>query len=78
MFDGSVYYCWSCDGHCRAIQTPAAGPCCPRCREELSEDSRLEGHALRKPFFASQETTAKGEPVKKTAGLWTVRTAAMH
>ena len=41
MVTGIVYYCWSCDGHCRAqvnLDQPAQ---CPRCGQSLTDDCRV-------------------------------------
>ncbi len=77
MFAGNVYYCWSCDAHCRAIPVAASGPCCPRCQEELDEDCRLDGGPRLLSIFSAIEPAPQ---VAGTAspGLWPTRAAAMH
>jgi len=79
MFAGNVYYCWSCDAHCRAVEESAEGACCPRCHEHLAVDSKLDGESVRRPFYALHDSSAKQEPAsKRQAGLWAIRSAAMH
>jgi len=41
MVTGVVYYCWSCDGHCRASVDLDQTPSCPRCGKPLTEDCRV-------------------------------------
>jgi uncharacterized paraquat-inducible protein A len=41
MFDTSIYYCWNCDAHRKAIPGPQGQVACPRCGHELPADSRL-------------------------------------
>ena len=41
MFDVSVYYCWSCDAHRKAVPASTGEAKCPRCGELLSRDARL-------------------------------------
>ena len=78
MFDGSVYYCWSCDAHCRAVENPTTGACCPRCREHLSEDSRLDGGPRTLSVLSIGDTNHKAPAAKTSPGLWPARAAAMH
>jgi hypothetical protein len=77
MFKGDVYYCWSCDAHCRAVPTATSAPTCPRCREHLSEDCRLdESNPPIAGLFARVEPGKKATPV--SPGVWPIRAAAMH
>ena len=46
MFDGTVYYCWSCDAHRRVKPRGDQSAVCPRCKAELSPSDRLAGAAL--------------------------------
>ena len=41
MFDVSVYYCWSCDAHRKAVLAATGQAQCPRCGERLSDEERL-------------------------------------
>ena len=41
MIDVSVYYCWSCDAHRRAMLAAGGEAHCPRCGERLTGDDRL-------------------------------------
>jgi hypothetical protein len=45
MFDGNVYYCWSCDAHRRAVANAEHAACCPACGIALTEESRLTTRA---------------------------------
>lgn len=83
MLAGDVYYCWSCDAHCRAlpiaIQTKSnQAAVCPRCQEHLDEDCRLE----QRPTVISYSVATDRERDRKAAvsspGLWPTRAAAMH
>lgn len=53
MSDGSVYYCWSCDAHRKALLGADQAPSCPSCSQVLTEDSRLATQApsLQIPSF---------------------------
>jgi uncharacterized paraquat-inducible protein A len=42
MIDATVYYCWSCDAHRKAVLSTGGQAVCPRCGQPLTEDSRLE------------------------------------
>lgn len=48
MVTGIVYYCWSCDGHCRANIGNDQTASCPRCGKLLGEDCRVT-HPSAKP-----------------------------
>jgi hypothetical protein len=79
MFAGDVYYCWSCDAHCRARLGSNEGPCCPRCQEHLSEDCRLDGGPRLISFLAINEQPQEREASSRSSpGLWPSRAAAMH
>jgi hypothetical protein len=67
MFDGTVYYCWSCDAHRKAVSAPDRQAACPRCGQPLTEDSRLgsrsTGTAPPAPFgYWSSEATPAASP----------------
>lgn len=47
MLNGNVYYCWSCDGHCKVQTRGDEVANCPRCGETLTNDSRVAApHAV--------------------------------
>jgi hypothetical protein len=77
MFAGDVYYCWSCDAHCRAVPSSNEGATCPRCREHLGEDSRLEPRPTILNYYTAAERDRQRKAVT-TPGLWPTRAAAMH
>ena len=83
MFEGDVYYCWSCDAHCRAVTTKNSAATCPRCRELLSADCRLDDSPANQDgprilsFLTPLEAGKKAVPTA-SPGLWPTRAAAMH
>jgi hypothetical protein len=78
MFAGDVYYCWSCDAHCRAVSEVSEGAHCPRCREYLSEDCRLDSSPALTSFIAYRDQAVAREAGRNSPGLWPTRAAAMH
>ena len=63
MLDGTVYYCWSCDAHRKAVPGADSRPACPRCGQPLTEDSRLSrGAKLAEPapfgYWSAAESPA--------------------
>lgn len=77
MFEGDVYYCWSCDAHCRAVPSANSAVTCPRCREHLGDDCRLE-EGPRIISFLTRFDSGKKTEAASTPGLWPTRAAAMH
>ena len=45
MNDASVYYCWSCDAHCKAQRAGQKEVRCPRCGKLLADEDRLRAPA---------------------------------
>jgi hypothetical protein len=72
MFDGTVYYCWSCDAHRKAELGPEEQAICPRCGQPLAEDSRLSrlktGDAGPAPLGRWAAPEVAGSPLRRRVG----------
>jgi uncharacterized paraquat-inducible protein A len=71
MLDGTVYYCWSCDAHRKAIPGPNQQAACPRCGQPLTEDSRLgrsRPQAAQPAPFGYWSTTPAPAAVRRRVG----------
>ena len=59
MVTGIVYYCWSCDGHCRAIVSLDQSVSCPRCGKLLPEDCRVAHSPKKAPVSSLLEAVGQ-------------------
>jgi DNA-directed RNA polymerase subunit RPC12/RpoP len=64
MIDATVYYCWACDAHCKAVTQTDGRPACPHCSRKLTADSRLPAIAAAPPANAFHPGTVWPSPVR--------------
>jgi len=66
MLDVSVYYCWTCDAHRKAVLAGSGHAQCPRCGERLADEDRLAS-PTRSPLLPVATISAPGEQLAMPA-----------